>query len=100
MAIGDQDGGRVAVAIPGMLAGSILQTVHFLRGQIFPLPQIGVARLPAGFSCPFARISGSRLKRRDCHTGFATLRGTDPTVTRSLAWERGRQEDPPRCAWS
>ena len=42
MAVGDQDCRRVAVAI--IFAGSILQTVHFLRGQIFPLPQIGVGR--------------------------------------------------------
>src|SRR5215831_13336702 len=33
MAIGDQDCGRVMVAVPGMLAGGILETVHFLRGR-------------------------------------------------------------------
>src|SRR5262249_28383379 len=51
MAVGDQDSRRVAVAVPGMLAGSILETVHLLRGQILPLPQIGVAR-PARRNCP------------------------------------------------
>jgi len=51
MAVGDQDCGRVAVAVPGMLAGSILETVYLLRGQILPLPQIGVAR-PARRNCP------------------------------------------------
>jgi hypothetical protein len=51
MAVGDQDCGRVAVAVPGVFARSILQTIHFLRGQIFPLSQIGVAR-PARRNCP------------------------------------------------
>ena len=51
MAVGDQDRGRVAVAVPGMLAGGILEAVDFLRGQIFSLPQIGVAR-PARRNCP------------------------------------------------
>src|SRR5262245_56327320 len=51
MAVGDQDGRRVAVAVPGMLAGGILETVDLLRGQIFPLPQIGV-RWPARRNCP------------------------------------------------
>src|SRR5262245_7966683 len=44
-------GGLVAVAVAGMLAGGILETVDLLRGQIFPLPQIGVAR-PARRNCP------------------------------------------------
>jgi len=51
MAVGDQDSRRVAVAVPGMLAGGILETVHLLRGQIFALPQIGVARPPRR-NCP------------------------------------------------
>jgi hypothetical protein len=34
-----------------MLAGSILEAVDFLRGQIFPLTQIGVARA-ARRNCP------------------------------------------------
>src|SRR5262245_21022225 len=51
VAVGDQDGGRVAVAVPGMLAGGILETVDLLRGQIFPLPQIGIAQ-PAWRNCP------------------------------------------------
>src|SRR5262245_7672453 len=34
-----------------MLAGGILETVDLLRGQIFPLPHIGVAR-PAWRNCP------------------------------------------------
>src|SRR5215469_17465000 len=37
VAVGDQDCGRVAVAVPGMPAGGILETVDLLRGQIFPL---------------------------------------------------------------
>ena len=32
MAVGEEDGGRVAVAVPGTLAGGILETVDFLRG--------------------------------------------------------------------
>jgi hypothetical protein len=32
VAVSDQDGGRIAVAVPGMLAGGILETVDFLRG--------------------------------------------------------------------
>jgi hypothetical protein len=51
MAVGDQDCGRIAVAVPGMLAGGILETVDLLRGQIFPLPQIGVGR-SARCNCP------------------------------------------------
>src|SRR5262249_20255966 len=51
VAVGDQDGGRVAVTVPEMLTGSILETVDFLRGQIFPLPQIRVTR-PARRNCP------------------------------------------------
>src|SRR5262249_46593840 len=51
VAVGDQDCGRVAVAVPGMLTGGILETVHLLWGQIFPLPQIGVAR-PTRCNCP------------------------------------------------
>src|SRR5262245_59842349 len=48
MAVGDQDSRRVAVAVPG---SGILETVHLLRGQIFPLPQIDVAR-PTQRNCP------------------------------------------------
>jgi hypothetical protein len=51
MAIGNEDCGCVAVAIPGMLAGSILETVDFLRSQILSLPQIGVAGA-ARRNCP------------------------------------------------
>jgi len=51
VAVGDQDCGRVAVPIPGILPGGILETVHLLWGQIFPLPQIGVRR-PARRNCP------------------------------------------------
>src|SRR5262245_22708444 len=51
VSVGDQDCGRVAVPIPGILPGGILETVHLLWGQIFPLPQIGV-RWPARCNCP------------------------------------------------
>jgi hypothetical protein len=36
MAIGDQDGGRVAVAVPGMLAGGILETGPLPSGLDIP----------------------------------------------------------------
>jgi len=51
MAVGDQDRRRVAVAVPGMLARGNLETLHLLRGQIFPLAQIDVAR-PVRRNCP------------------------------------------------
>src|SRR6516225_11272035 len=71
MAVGDQDCGRVAVAVPGMLAGGILETVHFLRGQVFPLPQIGVSR-PARRNCPiydgWGVASGPRMFHGKCRS--------------------------------
>src|SRR5262249_61007551 len=57
MAVGEEDGGRVAVPVPGMLAGGILETVDLLRGQIFTLPQIGGRR---GVTVRFTRVEGSR----------------------------------------
>ena len=57
MSVGYQDCGRVAVAVPGMLAGGILETVDLLRGQIFPLPQIGVRRA-ARRNCPIYDVCG------------------------------------------
>ena len=52
---------------------------------------------------PLARISSSHRQQTETrHGGFETLRGTDPTVTRSLAWERSTRRSPRdalrRCA--
>src|SRR5262249_6570150 len=65
LAVGDQDSRRVAVAVPGMLAGSILETVHLLRGQIFPLPQIDVAR-PTRLTVRFTMVEGPRMALGFC----------------------------------
>src|SRR5262245_40198674 len=51
-----------------MLAGGILETVHLLRGQIFPLPQIGVARPPRR-NCPIYEGWGPRMA-----LGFCTIK--------------------------
>src|SRR5262249_12075054 len=77
MAVGDQDCGRVAVAVPGMLAGGILETVDLPRGQIFPLPQIGV-RPPARPNCPiydgWGVVGGAWIFQRKCPLGECHFR--------------------------
>ena len=48
--IGNQDRGRVPMAVPAVLAGGIDKPLDLLVGQVFPLPQLGVR--PAARYCP------------------------------------------------
>src|SRR5262249_16754832 len=53
--------------MPGILAGGILETVHLLWGQIFPLPKIGVS-WPARRNCPIYDGGGVARRPRFSHS--------------------------------
>ncbi len=59
MAVRDQDHGGVAVPVTGPLAGSFLQPLDLLFGQIFPGPELGIG----GSAMPSRIISATVWSR-------------------------------------
>ena len=65
MPVCNQDHGRVSVPVAGPFAGSFLEPLDLLFGQVLPRPELGIG-CPAG-NCPVYDSRGAGLADRFCH---------------------------------
>jgi hypothetical protein len=60
MPVCDQNHGGVTVPIAGPLAGSVLEPLDLLFGEIFPRPKLGIGALRG--TVRFAMVEGAALR--------------------------------------